>query len=410
MRNLIFRLGLVFVCCLYGAPAFAQSFVPPDPKVRPWATAKMNLGPVYFAPTFELRDVGIDDNVFNEKEFQKKDLTGTLAMRSTVGIHFGEAVILQFGQANSYIWYRRYRTERSIENGLNATLEFRTEKFRPWVRWFKSKSSQRSGTEIDERAERQSPNIDFGMDVDLAFRMGLSVAGKHSKLKYKDTEEFDGINLGTVLNNTTDSAQGFFRYQVSDLTDVVVGADFERARFGGTPLRDADSYNYYAGIRLKQGASIVGNLTAGYKRQAHKDPTVPDFSGVTANFNAALVPSEFFRFEFTASRDLGYSYLERYPYFIEEAGSGEMTSRFSEYFDVILKARGTWLRYNDTVDGSKDPRTDRTVVLGIGGGFFVGGGNGTRLGLLFEHHRRDSPVDLRNYKTNKISSNYRFSF
>ena len=60
--------------------------------------------------------------------------------------------------------------------------------------------------------------------------------------------------------------------------------------------------------------------------------------------------------------------------------------------------------------GLQDPHTVRTLVLGVGMGYFVGSGHGTRLGILFERAQRVSPIDARNYVTNRISSNYRFSF
>src|SRR5262249_55672395 len=70
------RFAVVLAIGLFAAvPASAQTFRPPDPGVRPWSTAQMNLGPVYFAPTFELSGVGEDKNVFNDETNPKSDLT-----------------------------------------------------------------------------------------------------------------------------------------------------------------------------------------------------------------------------------------------------------------------------------------------------------------------------------------------
>ena len=156
--------SFVSVVLWMAVPAAAQSFRPPDPLARPWATAQMNIGALYFAPTFELRDVGVDNNVFNDEFNQKSDLTGTLGMRSLAGLHFGEGLVLQVTQTNSYVYFRRYRGERSIDSGLGAVLEYRSHVFRPWIRWDRVKTSQRQGVEIDARAERKTPNFDFGAD------------------------------------------------------------------------------------------------------------------------------------------------------------------------------------------------------------------------------------------------------
>ncbi len=391
-------------------PASAQSFRPPDPAARPWSTAQMNIGPIYFAPTFELSGVGVDNNVFNDEANPKSDLTGTLGMRSLVGVHWGDLVVLQVTQSNSYVYFRRYSTERSVDSGLGATLEFRTPIFRPWVRWDKVKTSQRTGVEIDTRAERRTPNFDFGVDFTGAFRLGVSAAARRARLRYADSVVTpDGVNLSEALDNQSDAYQGLVRYQVTDLTDFIIGADFLRDRFSKSPIKDNDSYYVYTGLRTKQGATFVGSATVGFRQQKHNDPTVPDFKGPTANIDVAVVPSEFLKVQVSGGRDLGYSYLEKYPYFVQQDGGATITNRFSERMDVVASARGTWLVYGDTIDGSPSPRTDRTIVFGLGTGYFVGG-SGMRLGILFERAQRISPVAGHSYVTNRFSTNYKFSF
>lgn len=398
------------VVCGMAVPASAQSFRPPDPLARPWGAAQIKLGPVYFSPTFEVRGVGIDNNVFNEESNPKSDLTGTLGMRSLAGLHFGESLVFQVSQANSYVYFRRYRSERSVDGGLNFLLEFRSRFLRPWIRWDKLKSSQRTGVEVDARAERKTPTFDFGADLNSFFRLGVSVAGRRSLVRYKDSVTEDSVNLSETLNTSSDSYQGFIRYELTDYSEVLVGVDYLRDRFPNSPLRDNDNMYYYAGIRTKQGATYVGSATVGFRQQKHNDPTVPNFKGVTANIDVAVIPSEVFKLELSGLRDLGYSYQAEYPYFLEQGGGAVLTNRFAEHFDVQLSARATWLNYSDTITGGRAPRNEHTVVFGIGPGYFVGGGNGTRLGFTFERAQRVSPVSNRNYITNRFSTNYRFSF
>ena len=139
--------SFAFVVLSLAAPVSAQSFAPPDPRSRPWSTAQVKLGPLYVAPTFEVRDVGVDRNVFNDEANPKSDLTGKLGLRSLAGIHFGEAFVLQIVQGNDYVYYRRYRSERSVDSALNFTLEFRSAFLRPWIRWDRTKSSERIGVD-----------------------------------------------------------------------------------------------------------------------------------------------------------------------------------------------------------------------------------------------------------------------
>lgn len=404
----ILKMAVALVCVT--APAAAQTFRPPDPANRPWSNAKINIGPIYMSPTFELTGVGVDNNVFNDESFPKSDITGALGMRTLAGLHYGEALSLQVSQGNTYHYYRRYRSERSIDSTLILTAELRTRLVRPWVRWERTKTSQRVGFEIDERAERKTPIFDFGADVNAFFRLGISGAVRRNRLRFKDTEEYNGQNLSQSLDQTNDSYQGFVRYQLTEFSDIIAGGEYTRDRFLKSPDRDNDSHYYYGGLRIKTGAMITGTATAGYRRQTHLNSAVVDFKGPTADVDLTIRPSEAFQLQVIGSRDIGYSYLEEYPFIIDTGGGATLTNRFSEHLDVVLSARGRWLDYDETITGEKKPYTERTVVLGIGSGYFVGGGTGTRLGLLYERWQRQSPADGRSFHDNRISSNYRFSF
>jgi hypothetical protein len=392
------------------APAAAQNFRPPDAGSRPWTTAKIDFGPIYMSPTFELTGVGVDNNVFNDESFPKSDITGALGMRTLAGLHYGELLMLQVAQDNTYRYYRRYRSERSIDGTLNLTLELRSRFVRPWVRWERAKTSQRLGFEIDERAERKTPFADFGLDVNAAFRLGISGAARRNRVRFKDTEEYKGQNLSEALDQTNDAYQVFVRYQVTELSDLVFGSEYTRDRFEKSPDRDNDSYFYYAGLRIKTGAMFTGTATAGYRTQTHQKSNVANFKGPTADVDLAMTPSEAIKLQVQFNRDMSYSYLIEYPFITETGGGVTLTNRFSEHLDVVLSARGRWLKYDETTAGTKKPYTERTAVFGIGPGYFVGGGTGTRLGLLFERWQRQSPADGRSFHDNRISSNYRFSF
>jgi hypothetical protein len=405
--NRIARMAVVTV--LIAAPVYAQSFRPPDPALRPWSTAKMNIGPIYFSPTFELSGVGVDNNVFNDEQNAKSDITGVLGMKSLIGVHIGESFILQVIQNNQYRYYRRYRSERSVDNGLNVVLEFRTRFFRPWARWDKQKTSDRIGFEIDKRAQRNTPAFDFGADF-TAFRLGISGAARRGRLRFSDTEEYNGQNLSEVLDQQNDAYQGLVRYQVTELSEFLVGADYTRDRFLKSPDRDNDSWFYYTGLRIKTGGTFTGTATVGYRQQIHQLKEVPDFKGVTTDVNLSIVPSEALKLDIAGSRDMGYSYLIEYPFIIDEGASATVTNRFSEHFDVVLSGRTRWILYDKTMTGESKPYTEKTLVGGLGAGYFVGGGNGTRLGLLYERWQRQSPADGRSFHDNRFSSNYRFSF
>lgn len=387
----------------------AQDWKAPDPKAEPWRDARLKLGPVFFNPTFQIRDLGIDDNVFNEPADPRQDLTGTLAMESLAGIQV-RALLITVRQANSYLWFRQYRSERSVDGGLKATAELRLDRIRPWVTIERAETHARGGYEIDARAGRQTPAFDYGTDIRFGWRLGASVAYRSQEIEYAEDEFYDGADLGAVLDNKVTQIRSYARYELTPFTNLIGGADVSTERFVTNKLRDADATYYYGGLESSSDAPLGLNLTLGWKEQRHKDPTVPDFKGLVARGGIGFVVADTMRVALNGMRDTGMSYDELYPYYVEEGGGFTTQIRFSEHFDLRFDGRGSWLKYSVTTTGDEVARTDRTVVAGAEFGYYFGGLSGTRVGLRYEYAERTSPRPQRNYARSRFYSDFRLSF
>jgi hypothetical protein len=400
--------GIVLLL-LSAGPVSAQDWKAPDPKAEPWRDAKLKIGPVFFNPTFQIKDFGVDDNVYNDPARPTQDLTGTLAMESLAGLHI-RALLVTVKQSNSYIWFRRERSERSIDGGLKAVAELRLGRIRPWATIERAKTHARGGYEIDARAGRDLPAYDFGSDIRFGWRLGASIGYRSQDVEYAEGETFDGTDLGAALNNTTDQLRGFARYELGTFTSLIAGAERSRERFVTNTLKNADALYYFGGLESSSDAPLGLNLRVGWKEQRHKDPSVPDFKGLVLRGGTTFTVGEFMRLSFDGMRDTGMSYDEVYPYFVEEGGGFNSYIRFAEHFDLKFDAKSSWLKYSKTVTGAEAARTDRTVVAGAEFGYFLGGISGTRVGIRYEYAERTSPIAQKNYVRSRFYSDFRLSF
>lgn len=392
------------------APAAAQAWSPPDPKAEPWRDARLRIGPVFLNPTFQIKDLGVDDNVFNDTNgAERQDLTGTLAMTSLAGLQV-RAFLLTVQQSNSYIWYRTYTSERSVDGALKATGELRLGLLRPWASWEKAETHERGGFEIDSRAGRESPAWVVGTDVRLGWRLGATVAYRENKLRYAEGEVFDGVDLREVLDHKSKEVRAYGRLDLTDFTSAIGGVERSELRFDFTRLRDSDDVYYFGGLESSSDSRLGLNLKVGWKEQRHTDPTVKGFKGVVANGSMAFVVADVMRLSLSGERTIGLSYEEIYPYFIQQGGEVRSTIRFSSHFDLRFDGRAAWLKYRETTTGVDAPRQDRTVVLGSEFGYYFGGASGTRVGIRYEFAQRTSPVDFKNYSRSRIYSDFRLSF
>jgi hypothetical protein len=391
-------------------PALAQEWQPPDPKAEPARDARLRLGPIFFNPTFRISDLGIDDNVFNDVEGnERQDLTGTLSMSSLVGVQ-ARAFLLTAEQSNSYIWYRTYTSERSVDGSLKVVGQLRLGGIRPWAAWERVETHARGGFEIDARAGRDLPAWEVGTDIRLGWRMGVTGGYRKHEVKYAEGEFFDGVDLREALDHTSEDIRGYGRLLLTDVNDFVAGVERRKVRFRFSPIRDSDDYFYFAGFESAAEARIGLNLKVGWQEQRHVDPTVPGFKGVVGSGGVGFIVKDFMKVDVGGRRTINRSYEERFPYYLQEGGDVRSHIRFSQYFDIILDGRLDYLKYDTTVTGESVDRRDRTMVLGGEFGYFFGGADGTRVGIRYEYATRRSPVDIKNYARSRFYSSFRLNF
>lgn len=393
---------------LLGASPASAQMGRPDPKAEPWTTSRLQLGPVFFNPTFQLRNIGIDDNVFNERDLPRQDLTGTLAMDSLIGLR-ARALIVTVTQATSYTWYRRYRSERSVDGGVKATAELRLSRFRPWFVWERAETHERGGFEIDARAGRETPNWLTGADVMLG-RLGVSGSFRRARVRFAEGETFDDVDLKVSLDQTNTQTSGVVRYELSDGLSVELGGDLTQERYTFSPIRDKDVLSYSIHAATTDAAQIQLSATLGWREQTFTDTSIAGFRGLVGNGSIAFMPAEWMRVSLSGAQETGVSYEAEYPYYLQRGGQAEALLRFSEYFDLRFRGEGQWLHYDETVSGTDAARNDRTAVLSAELGYYLGGEGGTRIGLRYEYAERVSPIAKRNYARNRVYSDFRLRF
>jgi len=409
MSKILVRTAVILLAFAVG-PAAAQDYRRPDPKAEPWRDARLRLGPIFFNPTFQIRDLGRDDNVFNDAEgLERQDLTGTLAMTSLAGLQ-ARSFLFTAEQSNSYTWYRTYTSERSVDGALKLVGQLRLGVIRPWVGWERTETHARGGFEIDARAGRETPAWEAGSDVQLGWRLGLTGVYRKSELKYAEGEFYDGVDLGASLDRKAESMVGYGRLELTDWTSAIGGVEYNRLRYTQATIRDSDDLYYFGGVESSSESPLGLNLRVGWLEQRHKDPTVVGFEGVVATGSMTFIVQDFMQVSLGADRQIGQSYGEVSPSYLEEGGEARTTIRFSEHFDLKFDAKAKWLRYRETFTGDDLPRLDRSLVAGAEFGYYFGGASGTRVGIRYELAKRTSPVDLKNYTRSRVYSDFRLSF
>jgi hypothetical protein len=110
-------------------------------------------GPLAWTPTFELRDAGIDSNVFNTPTDAKEDVTATARSQVDSVLKLGLLRATTVGSL-AYNYFEQYTSQRGLNRRVATHVEVPTMRFSPDVSASWARVKERSGNEIDIRTPR----------------------------------------------------------------------------------------------------------------------------------------------------------------------------------------------------------------------------------------------------------------
>ena len=106
----------------YVGSQIPENTLPPSP---------IRLGPIYVSPTFEVKDIGTDTNVFND-DVEERDYTATPSAQVVSVVLLGS--VRATGTLNlDYVWYQKFRSERSVNTSVGMRVEGFFDRLHPWV-------------------------------------------------------------------------------------------------------------------------------------------------------------------------------------------------------------------------------------------------------------------------------------
>jgi hypothetical protein len=383
--------AILLLAPLLGPGVAAQEPLPPG--------LHLQIGPVLVSPRLEIRDVGVDDNVFNDSENPQSDFTATIAPSVNANARLGWTR-LTVGSFVHFIHFQDFADERSVNRGAEARFEVGESIIRPYVLGSIADTRERLNPEIDARAGRRQTMYGGGVVLALTSRSGLVVHARKSAQDFDEGESFRGVELSRTMNQETGTLDGGLRVALTSLTMWETTVGVQHDRFDGDPRRDADSRRVMTALEFSPSALISGRAAIGYRAFSPIDPSLPEFSGVIALVGAAYT-LESTKLEGTFERDVRYSFEEAQPYYLATNGRFTATQRIAGPIDIQGTVGRYAMSYRAYDGGELEARRDIFTLYGGGVGYRLG--ESTRLGLNIEWSRRrsDELVD-RHYDRRRI--------
>jgi hypothetical protein len=384
----------VLLACLFlSAPAVVSAQELIDPLADEAEAARFHFGPLAVTPALEIRQVGVDTNVFNTADDAQRDFTAAIGPRALYWFRAGRLRIR--GESGlAYYYFREFAVQRALgtENELKVALPLN--RVTPFVIGEYTNTQQRPDYEIDARIRTRTTRLGGGLDLKAGSRTLFTVHGEEGRIRFDDEAFYFGSNLRVALERKVQLYRMTMRQRLTPLTTFVVMGDRQNDRFEFQPNRDADSYQVLAGFELDPRALISGEALVGFRSFTTTDLDVPDFEGVVVRTKVAYILRAT-RIGFAVQRDTAYSFEVDEPFFVATDLLGEVTQKVTSRWDIVGRLGRQTLSYKKRGNAPGD-RTD--IVWTTGGGIGRRVGRTARVGVDLDRVRRDSPVAGREYE------------
>lgn len=359
----------------------------------------LTIGPLSVRPRLVFSNVGVDNNVFNERENPKSDFTFTATPDVELSINPGR-LKLSYLSGTEFVYFRTYTSERSSSRSFSTRAELDLNILRPFVSYASAHTSSRAGSEIDIRARRHPRSAAAGTRVRIASRTSLLLSAGRKWEAFDADEVFRGQSLAAALNSETHSFEGALVVALTPLTSLSLAAVHEQTRFDVATIRNADSLRVGPTLTFSPLGLLSGTASVGYRRFSGRDEGLQDFSGLVASGTLHLILGGRFKFDTAFVRDVTYSYEADAPYYVISGGRATLASQVVGPLDVRVTGGREVLRYRGLA-GLASPGHDTVNIYGGGIGYRLA--ERVHVSLVAEYRNRHSTRDAsREYDNNRI--------
>ncbi len=388
---------MIATLLLAAAPAVAAAQSTPS---DPLEGSMIRFGSLGINPALIVKDIGVDNNVFNDSTDPKSDFTFTITPRAEV-LFRPRRVKLTYTTAVDYVYYETYTSERGTNQQSTARADIELGRVRPFISIGGASTRERYSQEIDARARHNDRTYAAGVGFQIASRTTLSAAARRTTTVFDEGSTFRGEDLAAAFNGRLDAFDATFGLQLTPITSFSLVVTEERQRFDLAPERDSDTTRVTPTLTFSPGGLLNGSAAIGYRRFNGRSPSLPDFSGLVAIVNLGMTIRGRHRLDTSFARDLRYSYDEATPYYLSTGGTVTLTSQIAGPFDVKLTGTRQLLDYSQSMVTTTAPSDD--VYSSYGGGLGYRLRHRLRIGINAEwSHRTSDRSNDRDFRNNRI--------
>lgn len=405
-------LSVIIVVALLASPALAaaQGSVGSGPLTSSLTDTEPTVGVFSFgflkvAPGLTVREIGVDDNVFDEAVNPTRDwvVAGTPDVAAFMRLRWVQ--ISAYGGLEMQ-YYKDSEGEREISPQTRARVDFLLSRFQPFVGAGQTKTRTRPNGEIDVRANQVQEELSGGVAYELSAHSMLFASAISTSNAFEDADE-SGVDLAQSLDREGTEYQGGLKTDLTPLLSMQLRGSYKKDEFRNDPTRNGEFRSAAAVLTFSPVAIISGTATIGYQDYEPVDPLVARYRGLTGSGFLGYSLLEVARITAGYVRSVDYSFDVNEGYFVQNAVNLAYTMRIVGELD--FQVRGSLASYDYGNRTGVDARRDTFGEAGGSLGYNLR--NRTRVALNYEYAERRSPaVADRNYIRRRTYLNWAVTF
>jgi hypothetical protein len=299
MRRLV-----LFAVAAAGLPVLAE-----EPRARP---GTFRLGPLSLTPRLQLKDAGVDTNVFQTRDAPTRDATAIVSPRVDGSLKVGRRLRATGFGSLDLNYYRRQGEERGTDFYGEGDAALDLGAFVLLGGGGGGQFSQRFSIDVDERLPRQEKHGYAGLRWQPSRRVSATATGRGEVHTFAPGTLRLGGSIKEAMDRNTLTGSLELRYALTSRTTAVAVGETQEDRFFSQPLdvpkRDRRSRRYLAGFELGTRAAVSGRLLAGVREYPGTlADGSPPYRGPVVAADLTLPVRERVRLRGVAERDVRYA-------------------------------------------------------------------------------------------------------
>jgi hypothetical protein len=313
------------------APARAQFWPELTDKQK---KGRVRLGPFALTPRLELRNAGVDTNVFVTSTNPVEDTSIVLRASSDVFLPLGRRFRVAGTGWLDFNYFASESDQRSTDPGVQGRFEADAWRLTLVAGGGAFNSRQLYSTDIDERVKRSEEWVNLGFRLRLTSQLRVDAGVEDHSYRWNPEPDQDQT-VKDQLDRDSVVYKGALRYELTPLTDLVASAEKIDDTFRVAPPGRATttSYRYLAGFEFGEKAFLTGRFVGGVRDIPEDDAgSVVPYTGPAFQASVAAPFLQRFRLSLGYERDVYYS-----------ATGGVLT-------ETIVRNTYTYGRFNASLD------------------------------------------------------------